>query len=217
MYDSQPNLSTFSPRPGGPDGIDEAKLLSQLLADDDQAWRIFHETYSGVITRAITAVKNRFPMLIGREDVGEIRADLCLQLLSSNKRRLRSFDPTRGTPLGTWLGILARHAAYDFLRSSRRSPPFCWLGDELSRVEALVEDAPDAFRICCARERTRILSALLQDLSPRDQEFVNLYYCEGLDPEETAERLGICVGTVYSKKHKIRARIESLLDKRWAA
>ena len=54
-------------------------------------------------------------------------------------------------------------------------------------------------------------------MTVEDQEFVVLYYCQGLDPEETAERLGICVGTVYSKKHKIRARIEGLLEKRLAA
>jgi RNA polymerase sigma-70 factor (ECF subfamily) len=58
---------------------------------------------------------------------------------------------------------------------------------------------------------------LVDELSERDREFFELYFYEGLDPEQTAERLGICVGTVYSKKHKIRARIESLLGKRLAA
>jgi RNA polymerase sigma-70 factor (ECF subfamily) len=217
MYDSQHCPSSLDPGSAGQSSIDEAQLLLRLLDHDEPAWRTFHETYSALMLRAITRVRNRFSHLIGKEDVAEIHAELCLQLLSGDKRPLRLFDPARGTSLATWLARLARHAAYDFLRNSRRQPPLCWLGDELSHVEALVEDAPDAFRICCARERTRLLAALLEDLSPRDQEFVSLYYCEGLDPEQTAERLGICVGTVYSKKHKIRARLESLLEKRWAA
>lgn len=217
MHDSQPCPSCCQSPVSAGESIDEAQLLVRLLEQDEPAWRTFHEIYSALMLRAITRVRHRFPHLIGKEDVAEIHAELCLQLLSGDKRRLRLFDPTRGTSLAMWLSMLARHAAYDFLRVNRRQPQLCWLGDELSRVEALVEDAPDAFRICCARERTQVLAALLADLSPRDQEFVSLYYWEGLDPEQTAERLGICVGTVYSKKHKIRARLESLLEKRWAA
>ena len=197
--------------------IDEARLLAALLADDAVAWRTFHHRYSALMMRAIARVKSRFPNLIGADDVAEIYADLCVQLLSSDKRRLRHFDPARGTRLGAWLGVLARHAAYDFLRNCRRQPQLHWLGDEVAGVDALAEDAPDALRVCCARERAGLVAALLEDLSPRDQEFVVLYYFQGLDPEQTAERLGICVGTVYSKKHKIRARIEGLLEKRLAA
>ena len=84
------------------------------------------------------------------------------------------------------------------------------------RLRALA-DAPDAFAVCYGRERAGIVATLIGELSERDREFVELHFYEGLDPEQTAERLGICVGTVYSKKHKIRARIETLLGKRLAA
>jgi RNA polymerase sigma-70 factor (ECF subfamily) len=187
------------------------------VGGEETAWREFQRCYSGTILRSIGRVKSRFPSLIGADDVTEIYSDLCVQLLSNDKRRLRQFDPTRGTRLGVWLGVLARHAAYDFLRDRRRQPYVLWLGDELSDTEALIDDAPDAFRVYSAKERARVVAHLIAGLSARDQQFVVLYYCLGLDPEETAERLGICVGTVYSKKHKIRARIEDLLEKRLAA
>lgn len=198
-------------------GAEEAQLLTALVGGEESAWREFHRCYSGTIFRSIGRVKSRFPNLIGGDDVTEIYSDLCVQLLSNDKRRLRQFDPTRGTRLAVWLGVLARHAAYDFLRDRRRQPYVLWLGDELSETEALIDDAPDAFRVYSARERAGVVAHLIAGLSARDQEFVMLYYCQGLDPEETAERLGICVGTVYSKKHKIRARIEDLLEKRLAA
>jgi RNA polymerase sigma-70 factor (ECF subfamily) len=196
---------------------DEALLIEGLLSDDHAAWRAFEARYSRLIYGAIGTVRGRFPRLISSEDVREIYANLCLQLVSGDKRRLRSFDPERGARFGSWLGLLARHAAYDFLRARRRQPQLQWLGEDTPWLEIANEDAPDAFRICCARERAHILLQLVEDLSPRDREFVELYYWEGLDPEQTAERLGICVGTVYSKKHKIRARIETLLEKRVAA
>lgn len=197
--------------------IDEERLLAGLLRGEEDAWRTFHEHYAAVMLRAILRVKNRFPAFMSTDDVSDIYADLCLQLLSQDKRRLRQFEPARGTPLCVWLGVLARHAAYDFLRVRRRQPAPYGIADDVLDTDAPPPAASDPFRDYCTKERARILAALIEELSPRDREFVVLYYCEGLDPEETAERLGICVSTVYSKKHKIRARIEGLLEKRWAA
>jgi RNA polymerase sigma-70 factor, ECF subfamily len=200
-----------------PTAMDDAQLVAALLAGDERAWRTFHAVHSTFMLRAIYRVKRRFPQLIGADDVAEIHANICLQLLSSDKHRLRRFDPGHGTPFCAWLEVLARHAAYDFLRERRRQPQLQRSVDDLSEGETLIADTPDAFRVYCAKERALVVSRIIDDLSPRDREFVALYYCEGLDPEQTAERLGICVATVYSKKHKIRARIEDLLEKCAAA
>jgi RNA polymerase sigma-70 factor (ECF subfamily) len=195
----------------------DAMLVASLIGGDERAWRQFQRAYAPTMLEAIAGVRSRFPHVIGADDVHDIYAELCFQLLASDKRRLRQFDPARGTPLGAWLSVLARHAAFDFLRLRRRQPTVRFRGDEAAELAALVSDAPDALAICCNRERARIVAALVDELSARDREFFELYFYEGLDPEQTAERLGICVGTVYSKKHKIRARIENLLGKRLAA
>lgn len=57
------------------------------------------------------------------------------------------------------------------------------------------------------------MSALLKDFSDRDREFVSLYFLDGRTPE-IADELGISVKTVYTKKHKIRSRLEKLLSER---
>ncbi len=49
-------------------------------------------------------------------------ATFSLKLLANDKHKLRSFEPSRGNKLGTWLGMLATHCAYDYLRSVRREP-----------------------------------------------------------------------------------------------
>jgi RNA polymerase sigma-70 factor, ECF subfamily len=196
---------------------DDAVLVKALIDGDEDAWRTFHDVYSPAILDTIGAVRSRFSHIIGSDDVRDIYAELCVQLLGNDMRRLRQFDPLRGTPLRAWLGVLARHAAFDLLRLRLRQPTVRWKGEETTYLEALHSDAPDPLGICCMRERARLFAALVEGLSERDREFVQLYFYEGLDPEQTAERLGICVGTVYSKKHKIRARIESLLGKRVAA
>lgn len=209
MYPSSPT--------GPPEAHGDARLLAALLSGDADAWQCFQARYAGPMRRAIIAVRSRFPRLMTIEDVNDVYAELCLQLLSDDKRRLRQFEPARGIPLRAWLDVLARNAAYSFLRSRRRQPDCRTLDDELADTEPNLEETGDPFAICCARERIRVVASLIADLPPRDQEFAALYYYEGLDPAETAERLGICVSTVYSKKHKIRARIGSLLEKRWAA
>lgn len=210
MSDSQPIFSSAEARA-------EARLLAALLSGEEAAWRDFHERYSGPMRRAISAVRSRFPRLMTLEDVSDIHAELCLQLLGDDMRRLRQFEPARGIPLRAWLDVLARNAAYSFLRGRRSQPECRALDDDLADNEPSIEENADPFAICSARERIRVVASLIADLPPRDQEFAALHYYEGLDPAETAERLGICLSTVYSKKHKIRARIGSLLEKRWAA
>ena len=189
--------------------LDETTLIPSLLMNDERAWRTFHELYSSRLQGAISRVTRRFPQLSGTDHVDEIYGTLCLRLLSDDKRRLRSFDPGRGTPLGAWLCTLARNSAHDFLRSRQRQPWLGRLADEVSEVEPR-SDAPDAFNQYLTREQIERLEELLTTLSVRDQEFMRAYL-EGLEPEEIAEQLGISVSTVYSKKHKILARLENAL------
>src|SRR6187551_1145063 len=94
----------------------EASFVAALIAGDAATWRVFYETYSPVMFDAIGVVRGRFPGLIGSDDVRDIQAELCLQLYGGERRRLRQFDASRGTPLAAWLVVLARHAAFDFLR-----------------------------------------------------------------------------------------------------
>jgi RNA polymerase sigma-70 factor, ECF subfamily len=189
--------------------LDDATLIPSLLSDDERAWRTFHELYSNRLLGAISRVTRRFPQLTGTDHVDEIYGTLCLRLLSDDKRRLRSFDPGRGTPLGAWLCTLARNSAHDFLRDRQRQPWLARISDDGADAEPR-SDAPDAFNVCAMREDAEQLEELMTTLSTRDQEFLRAYL-QGLEPEEIAGELGISVSTVYSKKHKILARLENAL------
>ena len=189
--------------------LNETTLIPSLLNDDERAWRTFHELYSSRLQGAITRVTRRFPQLTGTDHVDEIYGALCLRLLSDDKRRLRSFDPDRGTPLGAWLCALARNSAHDFLRHRQRQPWLGRLADDASEVEPRSE-SHDAFSVYASREEAERLEELLATLSERDQQFMRAYL-DGLTPEEIASQLGISVSTVYSKKHKILSRLENAL------
>ena len=187
----------------------DAELVPDLLVGDENAWRLFHSRYAGRLQSVISQVTRRFPQLAAADHIDEIYGTLCLQLLSDDKRRLKSFDPERGTPLGSWLCTLARNSARDFLRSRRRQRCVSAFSGDVLDTE-LESDAPDAFAVCANHERTRQVTRLMDSLSQRDREFLQAYLA-GLEPEQIAEQLGITVSTVYSKKHKILARLEKLL------
>lgn len=189
---------------------EEQRLLAGMIADDEHAWREFNARYARLIYRCITRVTARFTAVVGPDDVREIYAMLCMQLLANDKRKLRSFEPGRGNKLGSWIGMLAIHSAYDYLRGLKREPKRgC-----LSEAETLSSELPDPYDVYVMRQRASIVSTLLAAFSDKDQEFITLYYGEGLEPEQIAERMGISVKTVYSKKHKIRSRLEALLSER---
>ena len=116
----------------------EAELVSDLVAGDERAWRHFHAMLGPVLMEDIQRVRRQFPSLIASDDVRDIYAELCLQLLANDKRRLRQFNPEHGTSLRAWLGVLARHAAFDFLRNRRRQPTVRWRGDDekLAAIQA---------------------------------------------------------------------------------
>lgn len=187
----------------------DCQLLEGLLRDDARAWRTFNERYSRLMFRCITRVTGRFASVVGQEDVQEIYANLCVQLLQNDKKKLRAYDAARGSKLSTWIGILATNAAWDYLRAAKRSPRF----DDLQTADDIVSVCPDPLDICEHRERASQIAQVLASFPEKDREFVALYYGQGLAPEVVAEEMGISVKTVYSKKHKIRERLQGLLKR----
>jgi RNA polymerase sigma-70 factor (ECF subfamily) len=187
--------------------VDEIALVAGMLQGSERHWRQFHERYDRLIFRCITKVTGRFASLLTQDDIREIYATLVVQLLSNDMHKLRTFDPARGNRLGSWIGLLAINAAYDYLRQIRREPNRA----PLAEAESLSCDLPSPLDVALHRERAARVSLVLAGFSAKDREFVALYYGEGLEPEQIAERMNISVKTVYSKKHKIRSRLESML------
>jgi len=136
-----------------------------------------------------------------------------VQLLANDMHKLRSFAPARGNTLGSWIGLLAINCAYDYLRALRREPNRA----PLDEVDEMGSDSPSPHDLLELKQRMALVADILRDFSEKDREFVALYFGEGLDAEQIAERMQISVKTVYSKKHKIQCRIDRLVGPRLAA
>ena len=185
---------------------DEATLIDSLVVNDARAWREFQRRYDRLVLRCITKVTKSFSS-VSVDDVREIYGQLYLSLCANDRAKLRAFDPTRGSSLSSYLGMLAIHCAYDWLRAIRREPQ----REALAVAEELTSDLPDPYEATAAQERALLAARVMEGFSERDRLFAALYFGEGMEPDEIARSMKISVKTVYSKKHKIQSKLESIV------
>ena len=187
----------------------EVELLERMLLRESRAWREFHQRYDRLIYRAIHKVTQRFASVLGSSDVEEIYALFLCSLNGRDMHKLRKFEPERGHRLSTWVGLLATNAALDYLRSLSRQPQ---RGNAMEAEEVSCA-MPDPFHALAAKEEWTRVREMLSGFSEKDRTFVDLFFLQGRSPEQIAEEMQISVKTVYSKKHKIRCRLESALGR----
>jgi RNA polymerase sigma-70 factor (ECF subfamily) len=168
------------------------QLIARLIKSQPLAWREFERRYERLIDRCILKVTRRFSSVVSADDVREIGATLRLSLLANDMHKLRTFDPERGNRFSSWI--------------VRREPGKA----ALTEASDLAAETPDPFESVVQRQRASIAQKLMESFSARDRAFAALYFGEGLDPNVIARRMNISVKTVYSKKHKIQARLEAM-------
>jgi len=186
----------------------DRQLLRRVLTNSDVAWAELVRRYRALMYRCITKVTLRYSPGMGGADLDEIFADVLMALLRDDMRKLRMYNPRRGTKLGSWIGMISINAAYDYLRSAGRRPL-------LDRIDGIIEVQEEQERspldLLIEKERWASLELLLTHFTDKDRTFVQLYFGQGLDPEDVAKHMAISLKTVYTKKHKIRAHLRRTL------
>lgn len=193
-----------APSKGQRSGASDLDLLSRALENEDSAWSELLRRYRALLYRCITKAVARSGAALCEDDLDEIFGELCLNLWRDDKKKLRAYDPERGVRLSTWLGLLAINTAYDQLRKRARYPLLATEGDSGKEP---CDGEPDPLEQLLKVEERAALHSLLWHLSDRDRHFVQLYYAEGMEAESIAQDMRISVKTVYTKKHKIEARL----------
>jgi RNA polymerase sigma-70 factor (ECF subfamily) len=182
----------------------DRELLRFVLRSDARGWTELVRRFRPLIYRCVTKVTLKYAPSLGSADLDEIYADVMMQLVRDDMHKLRIYNPSRGTKLGSWIGMLSVNAAYDFLRSAGRRPL-------LDKVDGALDPHEECDRTpldqLIEKERWDHLNGLLAEFTDKDRTFVELYYQRGLEADEIAAEMQISLKTVYSKKHKIRAHL----------
>ncbi len=204
---SEPSKSEINAINRAERAAQELDLVARMLNDDARAWRFFTTQYSRVIFGCIRRVLSRFARVTGDHDVDEVYARFCYELLANDRKKLRCFDPSKGGSLSTWIGLLAKNSTYDYLRRIKRDR----VCEPMPETDIMETSEVSPFEQVALQQRASLTAHILENLSERDREFVDLYFAQGMNADEIAQRMKISVKTVYTKRHKITARLEAMM------
>ena len=165
--------------------------LRRFAAGDESAFSAVYRRYARPMFTVALQV-------VGRP---ELAADAVQQAFVQAWRAAPSYAAE--SDIAPWLFTITRRAAIDAWRKERRhavvDPP-----------EELADPATDGPSLERSWEAWQIRKAL-DELPVDERAVVRLAYVEGLTHSETADRLGIPIGTVKSRTYRAYRRLSELL------
>ena len=195
------------------DALSDDELLQAVLAREPAAWPTFFAKYERLVISCIRKVMRRYGAGFNDEDVEDLVSATALNIVKDDYKKLRTFDPTRGYKLSSWIGLIATNTAHDALR--RRAPTEVWAAvalDDTAPVP-LASEEQLASETLEAEDQARELRSAIAQLSAADRLFMDYYYVQELEPEVIARLMSISVNTVYSRKNKIREKLRIIVGK----
>jgi RNA polymerase sigma factor (sigma-70 family) len=127
--------------------------------------------------------------------------DLVQEVFTEIWKKAASYDPAVASE-STFVGLIARRRAIDFLRRLGRRPDF----EPLDAAESLPEPTAEASSVTCDPEMVRSSLATL----PEDtRQLFHLFFDDGFTHPEIAEKTGLPLGTV---KTRLRRGLITLRD-----
>jgi RNA polymerase sigma-70 factor (ECF subfamily) len=175
----------------------ELQVISRCQQGDQEALKeIFNQYHQRVYRIAYGVVRQR-------EEALDIVQEVFIKLF-------RSIGQFKGkSQFYTYLYRMAMNTAIDHSRKMKKVPPSTSDGEEGFQLSDDAERRPD--RILDQKELEEKVKWATDQLSP-DQKAVLIYReVEGLSYQEIAEAMGCSIGTVMSRLHYGRKKVQELL------
>jgi RNA polymerase sigma-70 factor (ECF subfamily) len=126
-------------------------------------------------------------------------------------RAYRAIDRFDGRYPRAWLLTIVRNTHYN--RTRRRTPLLFRDGESAeAALENLGDHEPSAESVVVNPQFEAVVVDALNDLPEKFRAPVDLVDVHGLSYQETADALGIPIGTVMSRLHRARARVRAHLN-----
>jgi len=178
-----------------PSQEEDLVLLQRVVGGDRAALTGLYERYASLMLGLGTRLLRR------RDEAEDVLHDVFVEAW----KKAGTYDPARGT-VRSWLLLRMRSRALDRLKSPRlaRAVPM----DEPMENQ-LHGDAPEPPKLATER---RLLADALATLPEEQRRPLELVYAAGLSVQETAEKLGIPIGTVKSRMAAARKTLRAELE-----
>jgi RNA polymerase sigma-70 factor (ECF subfamily) len=190
------------------EAMSDVELLGHVTDGSELAWQTFFRRFRGLIMSCALKAGLHAGLHLGADDLKDVLGDVSLNMVAHGFRRLRLYRLDGGCSVATWIGVIATSTARDYLRRARRHRLEPTADAELDRLASPTVGPEE---VLIDRQRRAFVDRAFQQLSTRDQEFVELYFGDAENPEDIAKRMGVSVATVYSKKAKIKTRLLGLV------
>ena len=183
----------------------DGDLVRAVRHGDRDAFRVLVERYQ----RKVTAVA--LGMVRNREDALEIAQETFVKAFES----LQHFKGD--SSFYTWLYRIVVNLAIDFRRRERRRPtvpieePAGADGEPGYRLQLKEERLADPFEQAQAREIGERVAAAVDELTPDHKAVILLREVEGLSYEEISRVMQCSKGTVMSRLHYARKKLQKKL------
>jgi RNA polymerase sigma-70 factor (ECF subfamily) len=179
---------------------EDRELLAAIAGGDEAAFQSFYRRHSPLVF----ALSKR---IIGREhDAEDVVADVFWELWNKSAR----YCPSKASP-STYLVMLTRCRALDRKRGmSRRETPaiLAWL-EHGGSLAGAVDTPPEEQSI--AAEHRQLIARAVGELDSNLREPIELAFFDGLTHKDTAESLGIPLGTAKARIRTALARLRQVL------
>ncbi len=175
--------------------LDNIKLIQQMKSGDEAALQLLYQKYAGALLHHITRI------IPDPEAAEEILQDVFVKIW----KKIGQYDENRSR-LFTWMSQIARNTAIDTARlvSFQRNKETESI-DTLVNVDAQLK----------AKAFNKIpdvgLQNVLSQIDPEHQELIEYLYFRQYTQKETAEALGIPLGTVKTRLRKAISVLREIL------
>ncbi|MBL8944611.1 MAG: sigma-70 family RNA polymerase sigma factor [Myxococcales bacterium] len=186
-------------------GHPDLDLVDASARGDRAAQRALMVRLVPVLQAQIGAMLLRIRGAVTEVDLRDLVQDTLVELLRSDSRELKRWDPARGLTLDAFVRLVARRFA---LRRLGR------IGRHQHAFEATDPDVLDAFAgrhvsPQVADELDVLLSALYAELGPRDRELFERLFLEQQEPAEVATALGMSADALKKWRSRFYERATS--------
>jgi RNA polymerase sigma-70 factor, ECF subfamily len=171
-------------------------LVARILQNDAEAEAVLYEKFAGrVYFTALSETRSK-------DDAEDIQAETFLRVIQALRQdKLRSGDALPSFIVGITLNVTREHVRRKYRADSLEDYEYDIASDV--SLEAGLLNA----------ETSRAIQAAAQQLKPREQEFLRLYYFEELPKEDIARRLGINEERVRLIKSRALASFREIYQK----
>ncbi len=179
-------------------GYDETELISRCQKGDQDALKEIFDQYREKVYRIAYGVVRH------REDALDIVQEVFVKLFRSIK------DFQGKSRFYTYLYRMSMNTAIDYARKTKRPPALSIHDEKIGfRLSDGSEKRPD--RIAMQREMEKKLNEAMAKLPDEQRAAFIFREVEGLSYEEMAEAMGCSIGTVMSRLHYGRKKVQESL------